>query len=160
MKQTTQPIKAIKHQTNYWEVVHVDKENNEIIMLDYVFSHGDGFKGATGTKFEPIPKAEYDERMEDENIIESMIDNGMELPANYKRTGFEGLVNDMDYNDKESFQFDASYREHWHKLRELGYPESEYPIFNCTGGGRCFDSKFNGNTNPHLSKIIRQYESK
>lgn len=158
MQQTTS--KAKKNQIDYWEVVNIDKESNEIIMLDYLFDDKDGFKGATGTRFEPVSKDEYEERMEDENLIEYLIDSGMDLPKDYKRTGFEGLVNDMDFSDKESMVFDTSYREHWDKLRSHGYPESEYPIFNCSGGGRMFDNKFKGNVNPKLSKLIREYETK
>lgn len=149
-----------RQQIDYWQVVNIDKENNEIIMLDYVFNHGNDFKGATGTRFEPVSKAEYEQRMEDEEIIEYLIDSGMELPDAFKRTGFEGLVNAMDYEEKENLMFDTSYREHWDKLRAYGYPESEYPIFNCTGGGRMFDNNFKGNKNPKLCALIRKYESK
>lgn len=155
----TQTKTKNRKQIDYWQVVNVDKDNNEIIMLDYLFDDGKGFKGATGTRFEPVSKSEYEERMEDDAIIESLMDSGMDLPKDYKRTGFEGLVNDMDYGEKESCMFDTSNREHWDKLREYGYPQDEYPIFNCTGGGRMFDNKFKGNVNTNLSMLIRQYET-
>jgi len=58
-----------RQETKYNKIVNFDKETNEITMLDYIFQHG-GFKGATGTKFEPITKSEYKERMQKDNVIE------------------------------------------------------------------------------------------
>lgn len=151
----------MKTQTNYNKIVNFDKETNEIIMLDYIFKHDDGFKGATGTHFEPITKSEYKERMKKENAIESLIDSGIELPENFKRGGFNAMYKAMKANDEiESFMFDTSYSELWNYLREeLKLSENEAYIFNCTGGGRCFDKDFQGNINPELSVLIREIES-
>lgn len=66
-----------RFQQDYFEVVNVDKESNEIIMLDYVFNHGDNFKGATGTRFEPVTKREYKEQMSKDNVIDRIIDAGI-----------------------------------------------------------------------------------
>lgn len=91
-------------------------------MLDGVFQYGNGFKGATGSRFEMVSKAEYKERMSKDNVIESILECG--VPEQFARGGANAF------------------------------------IFNCSGGGRCFVSDFQGNVNPELSKIIREYESK
>lgn len=149
-----------RQETKYNKIVNFDKETNEITMLDYIFQHG-GFKGATGTKFEPITKSEYKERMQKDNVIEYLVDSGIDLPENYKRSGFNGLYKAMKQNNElESFIFDTSYSEMWDKIRtELKLSKNDAFIFNCIGGGRCFDKDFEGNINPELSELIRQIES-
>lgn len=148
-------------QIDIWQVVNINKETNEIQMLDYLFDHGDGFKGATGTRFDPISKAAYREAMSKDSIIDRIIDCGLVTAPNeslqYKFA--EVIYKEMKANGElESFVFDLSYTEHWDKLRKHGYPKSKYPIFNCTGGGRMFDADFQGNVNPELSAKIREYE--
>ena len=149
-----------RQETKYNKIVNFDKETNEITMLDYTFQHG-GFKGATGTKFEPITKSEYKERMQKDNVIEYLVDSGIDLPENYKRSGFNGLYKAMKQNNElESFIFDTSYSEMWDKIRtDLKLSKNDAFIFNCIGGGRCFDKDFEGNINPELSQIIREIES-
>lgn len=149
-----------RQETKYNKIVNFDKKTNEITMLDYIFQHG-GFKGATGTKFEPITKSEYKERMQKDNVIEYLVDSGIDLPENYKRSGFNGLYKAMKQNNElESFIFDTSYSEMWDKIRtELKLSKNDAFIFNCIGGGRCFDKDFEGNVNPELSELIRQIES-
>jgi hypothetical protein len=57
--------------------------------------------------------------------------------------------------------FDYSYCHLWDYLRtELNLNENQAYIFDCIGGGRCFDENFQGNVNPELSEIIREYEQK
>lgn len=157
-------MKKDRNQKDFWKVVNIDPETNEITMLDYVFKHKDGFKGATGTKFEPVTKAEYKERTSKDSIIDSLIDSGLityDHNKNIQRKMAEVLYKEMKAaKEIDSFAFDLSYTEHWDELRSHGYPKSKYPIFNCTGGGRCFDKGFKGNVNPELSKIINEYETK
>lgn len=135
------------------------------MMLDYVFNHGDGFKGATGTRFEPVTKAEYKDRLSKDSVIDSIIDCGL-VTENKQRPDITRKMAEVYYKEMkangelEDFMFDTSYREHWDKLRSHGFPVSKYPIFNCTGGGRCFEADFSGNVNPELSELIRKYESK
>ena len=150
----------MRTQTNYNKIVDFNKETNEITILDYIFQDG-SFKGATGTKFEPITKSEYKERMQKDNVIEYLVDSGIDLPENYKRTGFNGLYKAMKQNNElESFIFDTSYSEMWEQIRtELKLSKNDAFIFNCIGGGRCFDKDFEGNINPELSELIRQIES-
>ena len=150
-----------KQETKYNKIVNFDEDTKEIIVLDGIFKYEDGFKGATGSKFEPVSRDEYEDRTDEDNFVEYLINSGIDLPDNFKRSGFEGLVKAMIANDEvEDFVFDTSYNELWEYLREeLNLSEDEAYIFNCIGGGRCFDKDFNGNINPELSILIREIES-
>ena len=148
---------------NYWEVVNIDEDTKEITILDYVFDDKNGLKGATGSKFEPISKNEYKERISEDNIIDYIIDSGIITAPNESllRKFAEVMYYEMSEEEKIDCAFDTSYKEKWDDvLRPHGFSEDEYPIFNCVGGGRCFDSDFKGNINTKLSKIIRKYETK
>jgi hypothetical protein len=156
-------MKTTKKETKHSKVVNINKDTNEITLLDYVFNHSDGFKGAVGTKFEPISKSEYKELMSKDNVIDRIIGSGI-LTAPSKELEYdfaEVVYKKMKANKElEEWMFDLSYKnEYWDELRTHGYPKSKYPIFNCIGGGRCFDNEFEGNVNVELSKIIRQYET-
>lgn len=149
-----------KNETKYNKVVNI-AEDGEITVLDYTFKHSDGFKGATGSKFYPVSQTEYDEQTERDNVIDYLIDIGMELPENFKRGGFNELYEAMlSGGEVEQCIFDTSYSELWDYLRqECGLSEDDAVIFNCVGGGRCFDKHFEGNVNTELSAIIREFES-
>ena len=149
-----------KQETKYNKIVNFDEDTKEIIVLDGIFKYGDGFKGATGSKFEPVSRDEYEDRTDEDNFVEYLIDSGIDLPDNFKRSGFEGLAKAMIANDEvKDFVFDTSYSELWEYLREeLNLSEDEAYIFNCIGGGRCFDKDFNGNINPELSILIREID--
>jgi hypothetical protein len=151
----------MRTETKYNKVVNFDPETNEILVLDYIFDHGDGFKGATGSRFEPVSKSEYDNRVNDEDsIIDQIIDCG--IPTGYERNGAQGVYDAMVANDGiRDFLFDCSYADLWDYLREeLNLSEEEAYIFNCSGGGRCFEHDFIGNVNIHLSELIRKAETK
>ena len=150
-----------KQETKYNKIVNFDEDTKEITVLDGIFKYEDGFKGATGSKFEPVSRDEYEDRTDEDNFVEYLIDSGIDLPDNFKRSGFEGLAKAMIANDEvKDFVFDTSYDELWEYLREeLNLSEDEAYIFNCIGGGRCFDKDFNGNINPELSILIREIES-
>ena len=153
-------MKTTKEQTNYNKVVNID-EDGEITVLDYTFIHSADFKGAIGNIFYPVSKKRYDEKTETDNVIEYLIDSGLELPGHFERGGYAALVDAMEANDEiEDFMFDTSYRELWDELRKVcKLTEDEAYIFECVGGGRCFDKDFQGNVNKPLSKIIRKFES-
>ncbi len=150
-----------REQINYNKIVNID-EDGEITVLDYVFDDGDGFKGATGTRFQPVSRAEYEERTTLEAIIEYLMDATNELPEQYRRGGFEAWAQAIIDNGEEgNLAFDQSYSNLWDYLRkEAGLDEESAYIFTCTGGGRCFGAKFKGNKNKELSAIIRKYETK
>lgn len=155
---TTIKRKEIK----YNKIVNFDPETKEITVLDYIFDHGNGFKGATGSKFVPVSKDEYDQQTEEDNIIEYLIGSGCDLPDQYKRGGFNAWVDAIiDAGEEGELMYDYSYMNLWDMMRdELGLTEDEAYKFNCVGGGRCFDKKFKGNVNPELSKEIRKAETK
>lgn len=150
-----------KQETKYNKIVNFDEDTKEITVLDGIFKYEGGFKGATGSKFEPVSRDEYEDRTDEDNFVEYLIDSGIDLPDNFKRSGFEGLAKAMIANDEvKDFVFDTSHNELWDYLREeLNLSEDEAYIFNCIGGGRCFDKDFNGNINPELSILIREIES-
>ena len=54
--------------------------------------------------------------------------------------------------------FDDSYSNMWSEIRKLGFNEEDYPIKECTGGGRIFEKDFIGNINTELSYLIQKYE--
>lgn len=156
-------MKSERTQTTYNQIVNFDKDSREITVLDYIFfdtMHGKPFNGATGSKFEPVSRAEYEERTSRENIIEYLMDATNEVPEQFKRGGFEAWADAIiDANEQDQVCFDTSYSELWEYLREeLNLTEDEAFIFNCIGGGRCFDKTFKGNINPELSKLIRKAE--
>lgn len=142
----------MKNQIDYNQVVNIS-EDNEITVLNHVFVHSDSFKGATGNKFYPVSKSYLEERIDDESL-EDYIDSG---DLTYKQG--KDIMN-MDREKRIEFMFDLSYKNLWDYLRTFGFPEEEYPIFECVDGGRCFSADFQGNVNPELSKIIREYETK
>lgn len=164
----------MRTETAYNKVVNYDKESGEIIVLGYTFKetketeYATGIEsvvtmqGATGSTFEIVSREQFNE------TIEPYLNEPMELLKYYIEQGF-GITTEMIDNIdnaateeglKELF-FDSSYDELWDYLREeLNLSEEEAYIFNCAGGGCCFDSDFEGNINPELSAIIRKFESK
>ena len=144
---------------NYNKVVNFDKE---ITVLEQVFNYKDGFKGAVGTKFEPISKAYYDEVMEkylnNPQAVSEYWNDNIGEPLTYNE--YEAIANDEDDVIRLCGGLDDSYSEMWDELREVTeLTEDEAYMFNCIGGGRCFTKDFQGNFNKELSKLIREYES-
>lgn len=138
----------------------VNFEDGEITTLDYLFLHSDSFCGATGSKFYPISKKEYKERTKKSEVkshirdcfsSDYILDNFGSLEKAY-----QGL---KDNDEIDSFIFDTSYSYLWDYIREeLKLSEKDAFIFECVGGGRCFDKDFKGNVNPELSELIRVFE--
>lgn len=150
-------------QYDFFKVVNYDKETKEITVLDYAFNdtlHHKPFNGCTGTKFEIISKAEYKERTSKENVIDYLIDSGLELPKEHLRGGWNSVYKEMKANNEiDSFIFDISYSElHDYLRKELKLNKNEAFTFSCIGGGRCFNKDFKGNINPELSEVINQFE--
>lgn len=151
-----------RNQIDYNKIVNFSEDRDEILVLDYVFDHGAGFKGATGTRFKPVSREYYEEQTTLEAITEYLMDATNELPEQFRRGGFQSWAQAIiDNCEEEQVMFDSSYSNLWDYLRsELNLTEDEAYIFTCTGGGRCFGADFQGNYNQELSKIIREYESK
>lgn len=138
----------------------VNFENGVITVLDYVFDYGGETKGATGTVFEPISREQYEIETSFENI-KDCLKNSSELPEKYWDGGYnEWTQAILDNNEEMNVIYDTSYKNLWDYLREeLGLDEENAYIFDCRGGGRCFSKDYQGNVNPELSKVIREYES-
>lgn len=138
----------------------VAKQDDEYIILDYIFEDKN-FKGATGTRLRPVPKSEYDERMSPEYQREYMREL-WEMAVQEGRTD-DGLDDWIEYQDLgEDWVFDLSYmHEYWPQIRALGYSEEDYPVIECTGGGRCFTKgdKYDHVYNKTLLKEIEKVES-
>lgn len=150
----------MKTQTTYNKVVNI-AEDGEITVLCDVFTYSYGMTGALGHTFYPVSKKEYEEKISDENMIEYLMDSGIQLTAEQARYGWEGVVSGMTTDEREELMFDNSYSELWDEMREAaGLDEESAHIFECTAGGRIFDKEYQGNVNPELSAIIREYENK
>jgi hypothetical protein len=142
----------MKTETKYNKVVNIS-EDGEITLLSYVFECKD-FKGATGDRFYPVSREEYEDRTNDESVIDYLESAGCDYIQ------IKDTLDNYSVEEQAEFMFDMSYSELWDYLREVtGLSEEDYHIFECVGGGRCFDKDFQGNVNPELSEIIRQYES-
>ena len=147
---------------NYNKVVNFDKETKEITVLRELFDYKGSSEGAVGSIFEPISKAYYDEVMEkylnNPQAVSEYWNDNIGEPLTYNQ--FESIASDEDEIIRLCGGLDDSYSELWEYLREVtGLTEDDAYIFNCIGGGRCFNRDFQGNINKHLSKIIREYES-
>ena len=150
----------MRTETKYNKIVNYNKETKEVTVLDYIFKD-DSFKGATGTRFEIISKDYFDE------TIKPYLNEPLELLKYYVEQGFEINAQMIDNIEEASEEkrlkelfFDLSYSELWDELREeLNLSEEEAYIFNCVGGGRCFDKDYQGNYNEELSQLIREIEA-
>lgn len=151
-----------RQETTFNKIVNFDKESGEITVLDYIFKHEDGFKGAVGTEFKIITKKSYDE------ILNEYLDNPQAVSEYWKNNIGECLTYDeimeISGSEEEVIKLcgglDDSYSELYDYLREeLNLSEDEAFTFNCIGGGRCFDKDFEGNVNTELSQLIRDIEA-
>lgn len=149
--------------TKYNKIVNHNPEKREVTLLEDTFVYSDSFKGATGSKFEYISEKEYKKLTSKKEVIErlkSCLDANWLFENGYR--SYSGLYNSMKQNNEiDEFCFDYSYTHLHDQMRqELNLSEKEAYIFNCISGGRCFDKDYQGNINPELSKIIRDFESK
>ncbi len=136
----------------------VGQIDGEYYFLETTFKHSDSFKGATGTVLRPIPKHEWEERCNPENIREENRDHWREA-VSIGNTD-DGLGDWMAYNDISEPYFDDSYSEYWDALRKLGISEEEYPVIECVGGGRSFSyhMTFDEVFDTELIKVINEFE--
>lgn len=141
--------------------------DNTITLLESAFEYEDGFKGLTGSVFEPISKAYYKERTklsEVEDYLRSCVgeadipneylytDSGERLSKNPYRRWAKAI---KEADEVEQVMFDTSYSELWDYLRdELNLSEEEAYIFNCSGGGRCFTAQDKFTHNKELEKYL------
>ena len=139
----------------------IGKIGDEYYFLDDTFTHSDSFKGATGTVLRPVSRSEYEET----KTVEGLKDRDYaELWKNAVSSG-ETVLGLYDWleivlEDGDDAIWDLSGIELWEQLREIGLSGEEYPVFECTGGGRSFskDMKWDELYNPELWKEIQKYE--
>jgi len=148
-----------ENRVSYGKVVNI-AEDGEITVFDGTFNYPDGFKGATGSKFYPVTQAQIDERFENqEDELRELWQ--MAVSEGQTEASLTDWADSYTHEAGNSAFYDLSYEnQYWDEIRSHGYPVEEYPIFDCVGGGRCFDADFQGNVNPELSEIIRQFEAK
>jgi hypothetical protein len=121
----------------------VNYNDGEIVVLDYVFNDNDGFKGAVGSVFYPISMKEYKKRTTKKAVIEYLKDcfTEEEIKSKGGINNFYNLIRDS--GEIEQAIFDTSYQELWDSIRkELNLNKKNAYIFDCVGGGRCFDEHF------------------
>jgi hypothetical protein len=159
-------------QDDYCKVV-AQNGNGELIMLDYIFDDGDGFKGATGSIFRPVSVDEHDERYS----IEGLKNHG--YGDLWKSAVQEGQTEDslddwlqdvLDMDGVESV-FDLSFSLQIEaevnrlvkegKLKPEYADREQYPFFEYVSSGRCFDKddKYETVFEPELLKKIRAIET-
>lgn len=149
-----------RESTKYNVIVNYEEETKTITVLGEIFKYKDGFKGATGTKFEIVSLSDFEEQIEpyednDKELLIYMAENFGDL----NREMIEGV--DSSREALKNLFYDLSYENIWDYLREeLNLSDHEAYIFNCIGGGRCFNSNFEGNVNTHLHQLIREAETK
>ena len=133
----------MREQKNYNAVI--GRAGDEIYVLDYTFDdtmHGKPFRGAVGSVFRAVSREEREERTSPEALKERLREPWQEACKNgcEERSLAEYCQNVKD-TDGTDFIFDLSYCGMWPEIRKA-YPkykdEEAFPIFECTGGGRCF----------------------
>ena len=150
----------MRKQTEYNKLVA--ERNGEFYFCDYIFKHKDDFKGATGTELVPVSKEEYEERTSLESITERFEDCWRDAVSNGDEfRSLDDYCSDIFQYEGDEAVFDFSGYNLWDQLREIGYDEENYPVFDCIGGGRCFskDDKWDKIYDEKLLKKIVRIES-
>lgn len=148
-----------RKQINYSRLV-AQEENGNYVVLDYVFYDtlwDKEFRGAVGSTFSIVTKAQYDYHMDPEVIAESL--QGLDLELSIDESLLDKAHEILQY-DGESWVFDQSYYEYHDEILELARKEfhkeydeegayddpeewPEYPVLvECVGGGRCFGGSY------------------
>jgi len=147
----------------------VGRIGNDYYFCDYIFIDGkmnnELFQGATGTVLNPVSKEEYEERTDPES--EECLDYfkeiwQMSVQDDNTELGLQEWVEQVLNIDGDEAVFDFSGYNLWEQLRDIGLNEDDYPVFECVGGGRSFDSKmkFDEVYNKDLWRLIKAVESK
>lgn len=127
----------MRQQTDYNKLV--GRKGDEYYFCDYIFDHGDNFKGATGTVLVPISKDEYEERTSEDGLLDYLGEHWQGAVSSgeteMSKSEWVQWVYDVDGDDA---LFDFSGSNLWDQLREIGITEEEFPVIQCQGGGRCF----------------------
>jgi len=118
--------------------------DGDYYVCDDIFSYSDGLHGATATVLRPVPKNEYEDRIDSENsdVLDYFQDAWAEqVKAGRTQSGLKEWVEMVLAVDGGEAVFDFSGYEYWDLIREAEpeLTEESYPVFECVGGGRSFD---------------------
>jgi hypothetical protein len=153
---------------DFYQIIGITTDG-EVIMLDSLFDHGDGFKGACGSSFYPVTQDDIDQR----NDLETVKDTyGYMWQEAVKDGSTEESLDDYMERFIRSYIFnsdglfvghDTSYIHHIpDSFRTEHFPDAE--TFECIGGGRMFDSpdkrKWKVLLRPDLLALIEEQERK
>lgn len=138
----------------------VARKGNEFYILETVFEHDNGFKGATGLVAVGIEQREYDYRTTDrDELTEYFRDSWKEaVKTDDTELGLEDYVDDMiELEDIEEIIFDSSASEYLEEINEKGF---DFVYTDCVGGGRIFlhENDFDEVYRQDLIELIKQYE--
>jgi hypothetical protein len=149
-----------RKQTDYNKLV--GRIDDEYYFLDYTFDdtlHGGEFKGATATVLRPVSDHEHEERISD--LSEWFRDSWIgAVGAGETEDSLESWSEWIYKTNGDESIYDLSGQDLWPQLRAIGLSEDDYPLFECTGGGRSFSKnmKFDEVYNQELVDIINQFE--
>lgn len=153
-------------------------KDGELYVLNYVFKHGDNFKGATGYSMGTITQSYIDD-MNDISTLCEEYDYLWRDAVKEERTTdsledfMQSLVDECSFYD-QLFPFDDnSYRYETEKLVEelpaeqkeelekvFGVMGEDFAAWSVSGGGRCFNANDNWDVvfRPDLVELIKEYE--
>jgi hypothetical protein len=151
---------------NYNDCVGVDSEG-DYIFLDNTFEHSEDFRGAVGTTLSLVGKENY----EYTKTIEGMLDYGWKerwetaVADDQTEEGLTSWLQDILSMASDDDFFDTS---NWSEgqalietlVRAGLIEEDDYPITECSGGGRMFrnNTKFDIVYRPDLIEVINKAE--
>lgn len=113
--------------------------DGSFIALHYTFASGN-FHGATGSIFELVSKAAYEEALE-EDAKEEFYEEVWRMDAGQDNGTTDSLADFVESIDDDEYMeslFDQSYSEVHDQIRALGFGKEDYPAISCVGGGRMF----------------------
>lgn len=138
--------------------VAINRETNEVYILNSLFKHRDDFKGATGSVLSPITQDYVDSRNDMEEIMDNYYDCWKQSNSRESLRDFcEDILIDCDGLFPGHDTSDCHYAESL--LSEF----TDAIAFECIGGGRCFSVEmFNDEDieilDHELVKQIKRYE--
>lgn len=139
-------MKKERIQTNYNKLV--GRIGNEFYFCDYIFKdtlNKKPFNGATGTVLSPVSREYYESTQDatNEDTIERVKEIWrMAVADDATEDSLQEYTEAVVRNDGDDFFFDLSGYDLHDQIRkaEPELNEDDYPIFECTSGGRCFSS--------------------
>jgi hypothetical protein len=154
-------------------------KDGELYVLEYVFKHSDGFKGATGYHMGTISQSYIDE-MNDPQYLEEEFDYIWREAVQAERTTdslqdfMQNWIDECSYYGQLYPSDDNSYRYETEKLIEelpadqkeklekvFGVMGEDFATWSCSGGGRCFNANDEWDIifRPDLIELIIEYEN-